>query len=570
MSSREDSRWRWYEYTFPLIFGFLLYGLTSNWLQNGALLLSEHSGRTLREAWQYWQFFQQGGSMPLSGYPPLSSWLYCLGALVRGQQFSAQAAATIQAVLLIPLGYAIYALGRRLGGSWGGILALVANSGNLWLNWYSRGLFLEVGETLFVVAALAAYLASANFRRLGYSLLFGICIGLGMLTKWALIFYVLPLLAYALFMVLSAPPEANCKEEREQLESETANIKIGDEILSLNMASSLPVQRQYYVVEQQSIEGEADTESGEKLVSPWLGMTAALLAILSLSGWWYWAAWDELIWKSSRDLAQNYSGLSCLRQLFYALNNCWWLYFTWFLLGAFFTIKQKEAEQKNTAFLIIAMSLSAATIYAVLGVPGAARYMLPATVMGLCLAFAWIGQYRFWRIGAAIALAFISAAQLGLVACPGTVPIDETLSSCNWRINTLRNVNSVEEKAERAEEADFIDEVLATILPKLDKSGEQRFTVVAFVQGRGLDADLLLLRALEKYGRLIDVDIYVPINYEFLPQSSLMLQIGGSAADVLANKHFQGYKKLKEWQNKRADSLRLYQNPERRDLRPCR
>ena len=568
MRYREDSCWRWYEYCLPLIFGFLLYGLISNWLQNGVLLLGEHSGRTFREAWHHWQFFCRGGSMPLSGYPPLSTWLYCLGAFWHNQQFSAQAAAAAQACLLFPLGYAIYALGRRLGGPWGGGLALLANSGNLWLNWYSRGLFLEIGETLFVTAALVAYLASDNFRRLGYSLLFGICVGLGLLTKWALIFYMLPLLAYALFMVVSAPSEVN-KEEQERLEPKVATVRIGEEVLSLNMAAPAQLQSQGLPKEIWSKENEI-AETGERLVAPWLGITVALLSALSLSGWWYWIAWSELVWKSSRDLAQNYSGLLCLRQLFYALNNCWWLYFTWFLLGVFGTIRQSDSTKKNIAFLIVAMSLSAAAIYAVLGVPGAARYMLPATVLGLCLAFAWIGEYRLWRLGAAAALAFVSAVQLGVIYCPGAIPVNEALNSCSWRISTLRSTDIAEEKAERTEEAAFLDNILGTVLPKLDKSGEQRLTAVVFAQGRGLDADLLLLRALEKYGRLLDIDIYVPINYEFLPQSSLLLQIGGSADEIVKNKHFQGYTQIQEWQNKRADTLRLYQHSEKRDFRPCR
>lgn len=568
MSNREDSRWRWYEYCFPLIFGLLLYWSVNSWLQNGVLLLGEHSGRTFREAWHYWQFFRNGGSMPLSGYPPLSSWLYCLGAWVNGQQFSAQAAATAQACLLIPLGYAVYALGRRLGGPWGGVLVLLANSGNLWLNWYSRGLFLEIGETLFVTSALVTYLASENFRRLGYALLFGICVGLGLLTKWALIFYMLPLGAYALFMLVSAPSET-CKEGEviaQSPEIETATVRIGQEILSLNLHREVVAKQ----TQLSSSEVNEKAENSEKLVSPWLGVSVALLAALSLSGWWYWAAWSELVWKSSRDLAQNYSGLVCLRQLFYALNNCWWLYFTWCLLGIFWAFKQPDIAKRNTAFLIVAMSLSAASIYAILGVPGAARYMLPATVMGLCLAFAWIGQYHFWRFGVAIALTLVSFVQLGLIYFPGTIPVNEALNRCSWRISTLRNNNAAVERAERTEEAAFLDSILKVILPQLDKSKEERFTAVVFAQGRGLDADLLLLRALEKYGRLLDIDIYVPINYEFLPQSSLLLQIGGSAEEVLKNKHFQGYTQIKEWHNKRAKTLRLYRHSEKRDLRPCR
>ena len=564
MSNRENCHWRWYEYCFPFIFGLALYWLVNNWLENGVLLLGEHSGRTFREAWHHWQFFRCGGSMPLSGYPPLSSWLYCLGAFWHGQQFSAQAAAAAQACLLIPLGYAIYALGRRLGGPWGGLLALLANSGNLWLNWYSRGLFLEIGETLFVVAALVFYLASANFRRLGYALLFGICVGLGLLTKWALFFYMLPLWAYALFMVVSAPAETKATQQAVQPEQQLATVRIGQEILSLNTAAATP--RQYKL----SPEEDEAAENGDKLVSPWLGMFVAILAALSLSGWWYWAAWSELVWKSSRDLAQNYSGIICLRQLFYALNNCWWLYFTWCLVGIFWAFRQQDTNKRNIVFLIVAMSLSAAIIYAVLGVPGAARYMLPATVMGLCLAFAWIGQYRFWRVGAAVAVALVSFVQLGLIYCPSAAPINEALNQCTWRISTLRDNDVVAERAERSEEAAFLDNILQVILPKLDKSGEERFTAVVFAQGRGLDADLLLLRALEKYGRLLDIDIYVPVNYEFLPQSSLLLQIGGSSEEVLKNKHFQGYTLVKEWHNKRAKTLRLYQHPEKRDLRPCR
>ena len=171
-----------------------------------------------------------------------------------------------------------------------------------------------IGETLFVTSALATYLASENFRRLGYALLFGICVGLGLLTKWALIFYMLPLGAYALFMLVSAPSET-CKEGEviaQSPEIETATVRIGQEILSLNLHREVVAKQ----TQLSSSEVNEKAENSEKLVSPWLGVSVALLAALSLSGWWYWAAWSELVWKSSRDLAQNYSGLVCLRYCF--------------------------------------------------------------------------------------------------------------------------------------------------------------------------------------------------------------------------------------------------------------
>ncbi|MGM9999534.1 MAG: ArnT family glycosyltransferase [Candidatus Bruticola sp.] len=567
MNSKKHGAFKLYELIFPLISGFLAYWFVQSYIQNCDSLFGEHSGRTLIEAYHYWIFFLKGREFPITGYPPLCSWLYCLGGLLNDKHFSSQAAVSAQALLLIPLNFAVYFLGRRLGGVWGGLLALVANLGNFQLNLYNRGIFLEVGETLFVCASLAAYLASHNFRRLGPSLIFGICVGLGMLTKWALIFYLLPLFAYALFMAVSAPGSPKTTGANHSLEdNETVNIRMGKDTLSFtpNSQASEPIKTSV-----DSVTEEEKENNSEGFVSSWIGMLIAFLAALSLSGWWYWAAWQELLRKSSQDLSQNYSGLLCFSQLLNALNNSYWLYFNWFFISWFFVIKRKNKAENEAAFLITVMSLSAISIYMVLGVPGVDRYVLPASVMGLCLAFSWMGNYRFLRVGALVLTVFISAVQMGLIDMPHNF-IDKAPTRISWRIPTLSNADNSADIVRLAEEAEFTDKILSFILPELDNSGETRFTAVAFKQGRGLDVDLFLLRALEKYNRLIDIDIYVPVNCEFVPQSSLLLQISGKEQDIVDNRHFRGYKKINQWINRDFEMMCLYQNNKKRDRRVCR
>ncbi|MGM9991954.1 MAG: ArnT family glycosyltransferase [Candidatus Bruticola sp.] len=565
MDNKKHGNFKVCELIIPLVFGFLAYWFVQSYVKSCDSLFGEHSGRTLIEAYHYWIFFLKGKEFPITGYPPLCGWLYCFGGLLNDKHFSSQAAVSAQALLLIPLNVAIYFLGRRIGGVWGGVLALIANLGNFQLNLCSRGLFLEIGETLFVCASLVAYLASNNFRRLVPSLVFGIFVGLGMLTKWALMFYLLPLLAYALFMAVSAPGSSKAADTSNPNEdNEPINVRIGQETLSFE-----PIVTNLPKIENIADQTGEEENNQDSLVSTWLGILVAFLAAISLSGWWYWAAWQELLRKSSQDLAQNYSGLICFGQLLSSLNNSYWLYFNWFFISLFFIIKRQDKAENEAAFLITVMSLSAVSIYTVLGVPGVARYILPASVMGLCLVFSWMGNYRFLRVGALILTLFISDVQLGLISIPKNFT-DEAPTRVSWRIPTLSQSDSSADKVRRAEEIDFADKVLSVVLPELDKSGETRFTAVAFKQGRGLDVDIFLLRALEKYNKLIDIDIYVPVNCEFIPQSSLLLQISGQEEDIVNNRYFQGYKKIAQWTNRDSEIMCLYQNKQKRDRRICR
>jgi 4-amino-4-deoxy-L-arabinose transferase-like glycosyltransferase len=96
------------------------------------------------------------------------------------------------AVLLL----AVYGLGERLAGPWVGLLSAFVVSMFPIVFSMSRYLYVDLALTAMVALNVCLLLRTDRFRHKGYSLLYGLSLGLGLLTKWTFVaFTAAPLVA---------------------------------------------------------------------------------------------------------------------------------------------------------------------------------------------------------------------------------------------------------------------------------------------------------------------------------------------------------------------------------------
>ncbi|MBN1659623.1 MAG: glycosyltransferase family 39 protein [Anaerolineae bacterium] len=127
-------------------------------------------------------------------YPPLVHLLVTLFYALGGVSMDVSAMANSVFVILL-LG-AVYDIGRRLGGWWVGLLSAFVLSTFPIVFSMSRYLYIDFALLAWVAVNLALLLRADRFRHRGYSLLYGLSLGLGLLTKWTFAAFVAaPLLA---------------------------------------------------------------------------------------------------------------------------------------------------------------------------------------------------------------------------------------------------------------------------------------------------------------------------------------------------------------------------------------
>lgn len=252
----------------------------------------------------------------------------------------------------------VFLTGRRLGGPASGLVAAFLAAGLPLLSWFSRFFLLEEAAAFFAVATLYCLLRAERFSSTGWSVLAGLTIGFGLLTKWTLVVFV-------------APP-----------------------VLWLAAASVLD---------------RRDPKPLARLAA--LGVASGLVAAP-----WYLSHWEPL----QRFFAYNEEGLLFaddgpgISQLLYYLRAFWaaagWPFTLLVLLGVAFVAFRRSAEH-------LAILLSAAVplvVFSFLISTRDLRHLMPAFPAILLLAAVAVGSQRpsWLRNGlsvAAILLACLSA-----------------------------------------------------------------------------------------------------------------------------------------------------------------
>ncbi|HJX39239.1 MAG TPA: glycosyltransferase family 39 protein [Anaerolineae bacterium] len=145
-------------------------------------ILEQVTLRSLFEAWTH------------SGYyPPL----YHLAMVASYKLFgvSMDVAVSVNMVFLALLLIAAYGIGSRMGGRGAGLLSAFVTSSLPMIFGMSRYTYIEFALTSMVAVSFWLLLLSEGFRHKRYSLLLGACAGVGLLTKWTYVLFVLPALA---------------------------------------------------------------------------------------------------------------------------------------------------------------------------------------------------------------------------------------------------------------------------------------------------------------------------------------------------------------------------------------
>jgi len=144
-------------------------------------LLQQVTLRSTFEAWTH------------SGYyPPLFHWAMVAFYKVFG--ISMDVAASVNSLFLVVLLLSAYGIGRHVGGRGVGLLCAFVTSTLPMIFGMSRYTYIEFSLTAMVALSYWLLLSSQGFGHRAYSLLFGLSVGLGLLTKWTYVLFVFPAL----------------------------------------------------------------------------------------------------------------------------------------------------------------------------------------------------------------------------------------------------------------------------------------------------------------------------------------------------------------------------------------
>lgn len=161
-------------------------------------MLTEISLRSLFEAFTY------------SGYyPPLFH--LSMVAFYKLFAVSMDVAALVNMVYLIILLVSAFGIGQAIGGKGAGLLTAFATSTMPMIIAMSRYTYIEFSLSAMVALSMWLLLLSQGFSRKGYSLLFGLSLGLGLLSKWTFSLFVFPAL---IVVILRGGQASGLRKER--------------------------------------------------------------------------------------------------------------------------------------------------------------------------------------------------------------------------------------------------------------------------------------------------------------------------------------------------------------------
>ena len=125
-------------------------------------------------------------------YPPLVPWITSLFFRAAGEA-SLSTALLSQWPFIVLLMGALFVGMRRAAGEMAGLAALALGPVLVWSLHIRSKYYTEVPLAALCVAAVVALVASEGFRRRVPSVLFGVFLGLGLLTKWSFAFFLGPI-----------------------------------------------------------------------------------------------------------------------------------------------------------------------------------------------------------------------------------------------------------------------------------------------------------------------------------------------------------------------------------------
>lgn len=169
------------------------------WLSTNVVIIGWDRPRHLIESLVYNDILEQVNLNSLfeaqthSGYyPPLFHW--SMVAFYKLFGVSMDVAAMANMLFLVILLVSAYGVGRELGGKGVGLLTAFITSTLPMVFAMSRYTYIEFSLMAMVALSIWLLLLSREFTHRGYSLLFGLSLGLGLLSKWTFSLFVFPAL----------------------------------------------------------------------------------------------------------------------------------------------------------------------------------------------------------------------------------------------------------------------------------------------------------------------------------------------------------------------------------------
>jgi len=123
-------------------------------------------------------------------YPPLVYFISCLFFRIFG--FEPQNALFTQYIFSLVFLLALYGLGSSMGEKIGGIAVLLLGSISPYFIIWGRRYLLDMPAAAMILLSLWLLIRSDNFKKTGYSILFGIATALSLWIKWSCIVFILP------------------------------------------------------------------------------------------------------------------------------------------------------------------------------------------------------------------------------------------------------------------------------------------------------------------------------------------------------------------------------------------
>lgn len=187
--------------------------LLAGWLKRDTRPLAWDQSVHMSSVWKY-KNAVAGGSLGgllhpprAPGHPPYPPLTHCVMVpvvfLAEKMGLSVEDAARLaNFFFLILLSLAAFALASDLWGDMAGVAAAFLASLAPPILEYSRELLVDLSLAAWVLAAYAAWVRSGRFVRAGWSLVLGLCVAGGLLTKWTFPLYVLPIVGDAVWQAI--------------------------------------------------------------------------------------------------------------------------------------------------------------------------------------------------------------------------------------------------------------------------------------------------------------------------------------------------------------------------------
>jgi 4-amino-4-deoxy-L-arabinose transferase-like glycosyltransferase len=380
-------------------------------------------GETLTDYLFYWGRFSNIAGIvtvaPVNLYPPLVYLVTALSFLLASP--TPQVAGLSLQIFTVIFILGLWACARELWGNkaaWAAVL--MGGTSPLFLS-YSRIYFLEAASAALVCTTLYFFLKSQTFTRKKYCLMFGVSLGLGLLTRQNFIYYTLGLILWALAQ-LSFP----------LLKDKALRSTAAREVLILgflallgftvffyavsywNLPAYLAALALLYLLLGQSWQRLTGWAARQPTALPFTNLLQSLAVALALAGPWYISAGSKLQEKYS-----GFWGQTNLEGLGYYLEaglNAVYPALLLVLLSLYFYYKDSRARSRSL-LLWFALGLSCITLTTYKDCND--RYLLPALpylILGLSYALeklkgktalaGWIiiGLISLWQLSGWVAV----------------------------------------------------------------------------------------------------------------------------------------------------------------------